>query len=53
MSTADVTGIAYARHAHLQQLRVAGTMRFMAVSTVLHHRRVFPQERTTPFGVAS
>src|SRR3954470_8557504 len=53
VSTGDVTGIAYARHAHLEQLRIAGAMRFMAVSTVLHHGWVFPQERTTAFRVAT
>src|SRR4051812_31088897 len=52
VSTSDVTGIAYARHAHLEQLRVAGAMRFMAVSTVLHNRGVFKQEGPTAFGVA-
>ena len=25
----------------------------MAVNTVLHHRRMLPQERATPFGVAT
>src|SRR4051794_21951647 len=53
VSTSDVTGIAYARHAHLEQLRVAGAMRFMAVSTVLHNRGVFKQEGTSAFRVAT
>jgi hypothetical protein len=48
-----VTGIAHARHSHLKQLRVAGAVRFMAVNAVLHHWRVLPQERATPFGMAS
>src|SRR5262252_5540913 len=50
---ADMAGIAYARHPHLEQLRVAGTVRFMAVRAVLHHGRVFPQERAAPFCVAT
>ena len=53
MPTAVVTGIANPRHPHLQQLRVAGAMRFMAVNTVLHYGRVFPEKRPTSFGVAT
>jgi len=49
----DVTGIAHARHPHFKQLRVAGAVRFMAVNAVLHNRRVLPQERASPFGMAS
>ena len=48
----DVTGIAHPRHAQLQQLGVAGPVRFMAVGAVLHYRWVFPQEGAAPFGVA-
>src|SRR6266850_2099324 len=49
----DMAGIANARHACLQQLRVACAVGFMAVRTVLHHRRVLPEEGTAPFGVAA
>src|SRR5262252_5143818 len=49
----DMTGIAYSRHPHLEQLRIAGAVRFVAIRAVLHHRRVFPQERATPFCVAT
>ncbi len=51
--TGNVTGIAYPRHPHLQQLRVAGAVGFMAVNAILHHWRVLPQERATPFGMAT
>ena len=53
VTAAVMTGIADARHAGLQQLRVAGAVRFMAVRAVLHDRRVFPDEGTAPFGVAA
>ena len=53
MPARDVTGIAHPRHPHLKQLRVAGAVRFMAVNAALHHWRVLPQERATPFGMAS
>src|SRR5580765_4871077 len=49
----DVTGIAHARHPHFKRVRVAGGVRFMAVDAALHNRRVLPQERATPFGMAS
>ena len=48
-----MAGIANARHARLQQLRVAGAMRLVAVRAVLHYRRVLPEEGTAPFGVAA
>ena len=53
MPTAVVTGIAHPRHPHLQQLWVAGAMRFMAVNTVLHYGRVFPEERPASLSVAT
>ena len=49
----DMAGIANTRHARLQQLRVAGAVRLVAVRAVLHYRRVLPEERTAPFGVAA
>jgi hypothetical protein len=49
----DVTGIAHPRHPHLKQLRVAGAVRLMAVNAILHDWWVLPQERATPFGMAS
>lgn len=48
-----MAGIANTRHARLQQLRVAGAMRLVAVRAVLHYRRVLPEEGTAPFGVAA
>src|ERR1700720_64274 len=48
-----MAGIANARHARLQQLRVARAVRLVAVRAVLHHRRVLPEEGTTPVGVAA
>ena len=53
MSRRDVARVTHARHACLQQLRVAGAMRFMAVCAVFHHRRVFPQEGAAPLRVAA
>lgn len=53
MPTSVVAGIAHPRHPHLQQLRVAGAMRFMAVNTVLHYGRVFPEERPASLSVAT
>ena len=53
MTACDVAGIAHPRHPHLKQLRVARAVRFMAVNAVLHYWRMFPQERTTPFGMAT
>ena len=50
---AVVAGIAYARHTHLQELRVAGAMRFVAVCAILHDRWVFPKERSAAFRVAA
>ena len=48
-----MAGIANARHARLQQLRIARAMRLVAVRAVLHHRRVLPEEGTAPFRVAA
>lgn len=48
-----MAGIANTRHACLQQLRVAGAMRLVAVRAVLHYRRVLPEKGTSPFGVAA
>lgn len=53
VAAAVVAGVANARHTRLQQLRIAGAMRLMAVCAVLHNWRVFPQERTAPFGMAA
>ena len=53
MATGIVTGIAHPWHAHLQQLRITGAMGFVAVDAILHDGRVFPQERTTSFRVAT
>ena len=46
VTAGDVAGITYSRHAHLQQLRVVGAMRFVAVGTVFHDWWVLPQKRT-------
>ena len=53
MPAAVVAGIADARHARLEQLRIAGAVRFMAVRAVLHYRWVLPHKRTAAFGVAA
>ena len=42
MTARNVAGIAHARHPHLEQLRVVGSVRLVAICTVFHHRRVFP-----------
>src|SRR5271157_5825775 len=52
VTTRVVAAIADARHAYLQQLRVIGAVRLMAIGAVFHHRRVLPQERTTALGMA-
>ena len=49
----NVAGIAHTRHACLQQLRIAGAVRFMAVGAILHYRRVLPHERASPFRMAA
>ena len=48
----DVALVAEPRHAGLQQLRAGGTMRFMAVHAIFHHRRMLKQERATSFRMA-
>src|SRR5712691_9790350 len=53
MAAAVVATIANARHAGLQQLWVAGAVRFVAIGAILHDRRVLPDERTAAFGVAA
>ena len=53
MLAAVVAGITNARHAHLEQLRIVAAMRLVAVRTVFHNRRVFPDERPTALGVAA
>ena len=42
VSAGVVTRVAYARHAHLQKLGVVTAMRLVAISAVLHDRRVLP-----------
>src|SRR5260370_30926224 len=53
MLAAVVAGITNARHAHLEQLRIVAAMRLVAVRTVFHNRRVFPDERPAALGVAA
>ena len=53
VAAAVMAGVAHARHAHLQQLRIVAAVRLMAVGAVFEDRRVFPQERAAAFGVAA
>lgn len=50
---AVVAGVAHARHPHLQKLWVAGAVRFMAVRAIFDDGRVFPEERSAAFRVAT
>jgi hypothetical protein len=50
---AVVARVADSRHPHLQQLRVAGTMRFVTVRAILHDGWVLPEEGTAAFGVTA
>lgn len=36
--------IAHARHAYLQQLRIVGPVRLVAICAVFHNRRMLPKE---------
>src|SRR5260370_27495757 len=45
MAAAVVATIANARHAGLQQLWVAGAVRFVAIGAILHDRRGLPNVR--------
>ena len=53
MPARDVTGIAHARHPHLEQLRIISSVRLVAIRTIFHHRRVLPQERPAALYVAA
>ena len=53
VAAAVMAGIAHARHAHLEQLRVVAAVRLVAIRAVFHDRRVFPQEGTPAFRVAA
>ncbi len=48
-----VAGVADARHARFQQLRVVAAVRLMTVGAVFHDRRVLPEEGTAALGVAA
>jgi hypothetical protein len=48
----DVALLAESGRAGLQQLRTGGTMRFMAVHAIFHHRGMLPQERAAPLRMA-
>lgn len=50
---AVMAGVANTRHARLQQLRVAGAVRLMAVRAILHDRRMLPEEWAAAFCVAA
>ena len=53
VTAAVMTGIAHARHAHLEELRVVAAVGFVAIRAVFHDRRVFPEERPAAFRVAA
>jgi hypothetical protein len=52
MTAGQMAGVAYPRHAHLQQLRIVGAVSFVAVCAALYDGRVLPKEWTAPFGMA-
>ena len=41
------------RRTHFQQLRVGRAMRLVTITAILQNRRMFPQEGSAPFGVAT
>ena len=49
MSGSDMTRRANPRVRDFQQPVIYRTMRLVTVATTLHHRRVFPKERTASF----
>ena len=51
MPRRNVALLAETGHTGFQQLRARGTVRFMAVHAIFHHRRMLPQERTAPLRV--
>ena len=53
MAAGNVAGIAHARHAHLEQLRIICAVRLMTVGAVFHDRRVLPEEGAATLGVAA
>src|ERR1700756_853068 len=53
VAAAVMAGVADARHARLEQLRIAGAVRFVTVGAVFHYRRMLPNEWTAAFGMAS
>jgi len=48
-----MAGIAHARHAHLQKLRIVAAVRFVAVGAIFEDRRMLPKEGPAAFGVAA
>lgn len=52
MTAGIVTGIANARHAHFEELRVVAAVWFMAIRAVFHHWRVLPDKWAAPLRVA-
>ena len=52
MPRLDMTPLAQQRRSSLQQLRIAGPVRVMTIQAILHHRRMFPEERPAPFRMA-
>ena len=53
MPAGIVTGIAYARHAHFQQLRIICAVSLVTGRTVLHNRRMLPEKWSAAFGMAA
>ena len=53
MTAAVVTAVAYARHAHFQELRIVAAVRFVAVGAVFEDGRMFPEEGAAALGVAT
>ena len=44
--------LAEPRRSHFQQLRIVGSVGFMAIRTIFHYGGMLPQEWASPFGVA-
>ena len=52
VATRNMARVANPRHANLEKLRIAAAVRIVAIGAVLHHRRMFPQERPPALGMA-
>lgn len=52
MPRLNMAALAQPRRSRLQQLRIDGAVRFMAIQAILSHRRMLPQEGPAAFRVA-